>query len=237
MRCVKDLAEPSRTLQVGAPVDGVLEIAFSQAPELQREGGSLVLVPQSHRTGRFPPAALVVAGRDGRFLAYNAECTHANCFVTWKAADEEIECPCHGSRFASDGRVVYPPARGDLAVFPASGDGQRVQVQIYPGDGTYPPLTGGAVTLQVADYPSLQADGGVVEGKAAGYPDPIIVVRIQGSFQVLSAVCPHLGCTVLPSGGGFLCPCDQSKFTLGGGFISGPAQSNLVALPVSRPKA
>ena len=72
-------------------------------------------------------------------------------------------------------------------------------MQLLPGDGTYRALQDGAVTINIADYPSLQQDGGVVEGKAAGYPYPIIVVRLAGAYSALSGVCPHQGCTVIPT--------------------------------------
>jgi Rieske Fe-S protein len=236
--CVRRI-DPSRTVAVAAPVDGVIQARLADLPELQREGGSVVLRPAGSVPGvfgRYPYPVLVVAGRIGRYLAFNADCPHAGCDLTWVSGDEEVECPCHGSRFASDGRVLNPPANQNLTALPVEVDaGGTVRVQLLPGDGTFPALQNGAVTIAVADYPSLQQEGGLVEGKAAGYPYPIIIVRLSGAYRAMSAICPHLGCTVMPKTDGFRCPCHGSQFTLAGNVVLGPAQTGLDTLPLSQP--
>ncbi len=48
----------------------------------------------------------------------------------------------------------------------------------------------------------------------------VLVQRLgEADFRVLSATCPHLGCSVRPSGGGYLCPCHRSSFTVEGGLL------------------
>lgn len=51
---------------------------------------------------------------DGTLKVLSARCTHLGCIVGWSAADRAWECPCHGSRFAADGRLVQGPATADL---------------------------------------------------------------------------------------------------------------------------
>lgn len=37
-------------------------------------------------------------------------CTHLGCTFPWNPVDEQFQCPCHGSRYTPDGRVVRGPA-------------------------------------------------------------------------------------------------------------------------------
>jgi glycine/D-amino acid oxidase-like deaminating enzyme/nitrite reductase/ring-hydroxylating ferredoxin subunit len=47
---------------------------------------------------------------DGALVAVSARCTHLGCQVSWNRAERSWDCPCHGSRFAPDGRVLHGPA-------------------------------------------------------------------------------------------------------------------------------
>ncbi|PSQ05004.1 (2Fe-2S)-binding protein [Halobacteriales archaeon QS_6_71_20] len=51
---------------------------------------------------------------DGRLHARSAVCPHLNCVVGWNPGEESWDCPCHGSRFDSDGSVIDGPAVSDL---------------------------------------------------------------------------------------------------------------------------
>ena len=47
---------------------------------------------------------------DGKLQALSARCTQMACIVNWNSAEQTWDCPCHGSRFASDGAVFEGPA-------------------------------------------------------------------------------------------------------------------------------
>ncbi len=51
---------------------------------------------------------------DGGLHAVSPACTHMKCSVSWNAAEKSWDCPCHGSRFATNGEVITGPATRDL---------------------------------------------------------------------------------------------------------------------------
>lgn len=54
-------------------------------------------------------------GEDGLLVERSATCTHVGCVVHWNSFERCWDCPCHGSQFAPDGRVLNGPALKSLA--------------------------------------------------------------------------------------------------------------------------
>ena len=51
---------------------------------------------------------------DGTLHERSATCTHQGCIVRFNALESSWDCPCHGSRFNVDGKVLNGPAVADL---------------------------------------------------------------------------------------------------------------------------
>ncbi len=74
---------------------------------------------------------LVAVHRDGSgtLHAVSARCTHMGCTVEWNAAERTWDCPCHGSRFDTDGGVLDGPATQPLEPVEVFAD-ERARAQI-----------------------------------------------------------------------------------------------------------
>lgn len=60
-------------------------------------------------------------------IALNSMCTHQGCSVEWK--DDAFACPCHGSKFNTDGSVATGPATDPLSSYEAMIEGDIVLVK------------------------------------------------------------------------------------------------------------
>ncbi|MGK7944126.1 MAG: cytochrome b6-f complex iron-sulfur subunit [Microcystaceae cyanobacterium] len=69
------------------------------------------------------PTYIVVEG-DQTIASYgiNAVCTHLGCVVPWNASEDKFICPCHGSQYNAEGKVVRGPAPLSLALAHANVD-------------------------------------------------------------------------------------------------------------------
>lgn len=59
-------------------------------------------------------ASGVYHDEDGSPHLVSAVCTHMGCMLGWNPVDRTWDCPCHGSRFAHDGKVLHGPATHPL---------------------------------------------------------------------------------------------------------------------------
>lgn len=68
----------------------------------------------------FPPGSrmvnmeipAVICNQAGEISAYRLICSHLGCRVD--ASGSELKCPCHGSEYGLDGKVIKGPARKPL---------------------------------------------------------------------------------------------------------------------------
>jgi Rieske Fe-S protein len=50
----------------------------------------------------------------GELHVVSATCTHLGCTVKWNNDEKSWDCPCHGSRYSYEGKVMNGPANADL---------------------------------------------------------------------------------------------------------------------------
>jgi cytochrome b6-f complex iron-sulfur subunit len=63
---------------------------------------------------------------EGGFYALSLICTHLGCTVT--VTEDALSCPCHGSRFDRQGKVLTGPADRALMRIKVEVRGERVEV-------------------------------------------------------------------------------------------------------------
>ena len=102
---------------------GKVAIPLAKLEVLKSVGGSVVLKLKGK---------LVLLVRDSAtsVRAFNPICTHRECVVAYNLGEKKIKCPCHGSRFDLDGRVVQGPASRPLASYAAELTGEQIIVTL-----------------------------------------------------------------------------------------------------------
>ncbi|MBI4418024.1 MAG: ubiquinol-cytochrome c reductase iron-sulfur subunit [Ignavibacteriales bacterium] len=64
----------------------------------------------------------IVRAQEGYLVAVSAVCTHLGCITNWKSEEGIIACPCHGSKFDGEGRLIEGPAPRSLPKFAMTTD-------------------------------------------------------------------------------------------------------------------
>lgn len=77
---------------------------------------------QSHK------AIWVVKKPDGHVTVFAPMCTHLGCSYRWDHEGRRFQCPCHGSAFNIDGRVLSGPAPRPLDELPSKIENGRLLV-------------------------------------------------------------------------------------------------------------
>lgn len=62
--------------------------------------------------------AWVVLHNDGSVTVFSPVCPHLGCYYDWNPQAGEFQCPCHGSIFSENGKVLGGPAPRPLDTLP-----------------------------------------------------------------------------------------------------------------------
>jgi cytochrome b6-f complex iron-sulfur subunit len=96
--------------------DGHVRLVLAEHPELAAPDGALKILP----TGAVDPIYVMRLGSD-QFAVLSPICTHQGCTVDIQGA--RLVCPCHGSTYDREGRVLRGPAERPLSRFTATVSG------------------------------------------------------------------------------------------------------------------
>ena len=104
--CASLVATPVR------PVGGVVRLVVRNHPQLEQAGGFLRIRPAGEATPLY-----VLALEGGAYAVVSPICTHLQCTVNVEGT--RMVCPCHGSTYDREGRVLRGPAMSPLRRYPA----------------------------------------------------------------------------------------------------------------------
>ena len=92
---VKDLIQDKINME---KIQSLAEIKEGEAKVVSYEGNSYA----------------IYAEKDSHLHILKSTCPHAHCEVRWNSAEISWDCPCHGSRFNVNGKILTGPSTSDL---------------------------------------------------------------------------------------------------------------------------
>ena len=94
-----------------------LELSSPQNSALNIAGGWLIV-----------QNTIIINTGSGTYSALSSICTHQGCSVEYNSTTGNVQCPCHGSEFATTVSVVKGPAASPLQKFPVSVSGNILTI-------------------------------------------------------------------------------------------------------------
>jgi Rieske Fe-S protein len=100
-------------------------------------------------------------------------------------------------------------------------------------------LANGKVEVSLSKNPALKKVGGVVQfTNNQGLEIALVRVgKASNSYKALNLSCTHQGTTVKKSGSKWVCPNHRAEFAIGGEVKIGPAEADLVTIPIKSSKS
>lgn len=120
--CTDDVPPP---IELPAVANNMIAIPLADFPQLTKAGGSIV-----GQARGYPNPIVIAHVNDTTYAALDAICTHMRCTVGYNALNLSLDCPCHGSTYEVDGRVINGPALRALTAFTASTDGTTLTITL-----------------------------------------------------------------------------------------------------------
>lgn len=102
---------------------GRVRLSIAAFPELARPDGAIRVRP----AGMQDPVYVLVLG-NGEYGALSPICTHRGCTV--EVQNDRLVCPCHGSTYDREGRVLRGPAQRALTRYPVTRMGDDLVIEV-----------------------------------------------------------------------------------------------------------
>ena len=77
---------------------------------------------------------VIVSNFDGNVKVFSSKCPHLGCKID-RTYQNEIICPCHGSRFSQNGIVITGPSKRNLEILKYTIDSQQHSIIVTIDEG------------------------------------------------------------------------------------------------------
>jgi cytochrome b6-f complex iron-sulfur subunit len=116
--CTKDPSTDPSGSGTGTGTKINIDLSSPDNTALNNSGGSIVI------------QNIIVINNGGNFVALSNVCTHQGCTVAYNAGDGNIQCPCHGSVYTTNGSVISGPAPRALKSYPVTVTGNILAISV-----------------------------------------------------------------------------------------------------------
>ena len=59
----------------------------------------------------------IYKNNQGEVFKVKPVCMHLGCELAWNNLDKTWDCPCHGSRYTYEGKLIYGPSVKNLETY------------------------------------------------------------------------------------------------------------------------
>jgi cytochrome b6-f complex iron-sulfur subunit len=95
----------------GTLSNGIVTVVIDSSSVLAKTGSTAIV---NFASG----SVLVDRPTAASFVAMTAVCTHQGCTInSFDSSNNQFVCPCHGSRFDENGKVIQGPASTNLQIY------------------------------------------------------------------------------------------------------------------------
>lgn len=120
--CASDGSSASTAKSTACGGATCIDLADAANQPLTAVGGAMLLDAASD-------TIMVIRSSETQVIAVSAICTHEGCSMDYDAGGHRLTCPCHGSIFGEDGRVIRGPAVRAVRVYQATLDSTTITIR------------------------------------------------------------------------------------------------------------
>lgn len=106
--------------------NNALTISIDDYAELKEDGGFKVI--KEVTIGDITDSIIIVRKSEKEFLVYSSVCRHKKCNVKFKKDRDVFVCPCHGSTYDIEGKVIKGPSEKDIPPYKVKLAGTKLEI-------------------------------------------------------------------------------------------------------------